>query len=76
MKPRPVLVIWNDASLVLDGSRPGALRTLTLGYLVAKRKDGLVIATDWVEGLTDHGEARHFIPTAMIEDWHYLEIED
>ena len=69
------MVIWDDASVSLNGGTLGPLRTVTIGYLVSNKKSGLQIATDWIEGV-GFGECQHFITRAMLADYWYLDIEE
>jgi len=75
MKPRPVLVIWDDACVSLTGENLKPERTRTLGWMVKHGRSELVIATDWCEGMAQHGETRHTIPMGMVVDWWWLDIE-
>lgn len=75
-KPRAVLVWWDDAGVTMTGETLTPLRTWTTGWLIRQDKHGLHIATDYVETLEDHGEARHLITWPMVVDWWYVDIEE
>jgi hypothetical protein len=76
VKPRPVMVIWDDASVTMEGETLEPERTTTIGYLVANKKSGLQIATDWCHGMEVYGDCQHFIPRPMLVDWWYLDIAE
>lgn len=78
-----VEVWWDDAHVstsdmsVKKAQRQKAVRTITIGYEIAKNEHGIVLAADIYPDDPKNVKIVNFIPHGCIEEiWEYIDVED
>lgn len=72
-------VIWDDAHVstsettIKQAAKNKAIRTHTVGYLIAENEEGLTLVTDQYPAHKKEGKVHNFIGWGMIVDWYYLD---